>query len=343
MTTPLIDLSAHARGTGPQRRAIERALDEHLRHTGFLLVAGHGVDATLIQRTRTMAGRFFALGDDAKGSFSPVADGAPGYYPLATGSLAATLGADGPPDPKESFTTGPLTDGSGGDPALARWFPPTRWPDVPGFAGTWTAYHRAMDRLATSLLALFARALDLPEGRFAAACRNPTSTLSAVHYPGGGSPEGMRAGAHSDYGTLTVLHKQPGADDLEVRMPDGTWSRLRPATDVFVVNTGDLLAQWTNDRWVSTVHRVVVPEGGSRPSLSLGFFHQPDADALVEALPSCVSTDNPARYAPVLAGEHLAAKMTRQHSTAAPCSRNPGTNGGSSGDREPAPSARAVV
>lgn len=317
MTTPLIDLSAHDRGREQERRVIERALDEHLRHTGFLLVAGHGVDAALIDRTREMATRFFALADDAKGSFRPVADGAPGYYPLATGSLAATLGEDGPPDPKESFTTGPLTGGPGGDPALARWFPPTRWPDIPGFSDTWTAYHRAMEALATALLALFARALDLPADRFAQACRNPTSTMSAVHYPGG-SASGVRAGAHSDYGTLTILHKHPGADDLEVRMPDGTWSRLRPEPGVFVVNTGDLLAQWTNDRWVSTVHRVVVPEEGSRPSTSLGFFHQPDADALVEALPSCVTADNPARYAPVLAGEHLAAKMRRQHTAAAP-------------------------
>ncbi|MBC8092997.1 MAG: 2-oxoglutarate and iron-dependent oxygenase domain-containing protein, partial [Pseudonocardia sp.] len=71
MTTPLIDLAAHARGTGPEQRAIERALDEHLRHTGFLLVAGHGVDAALIDRTRTMAGRFFALDDDVKGTFAP--------------------------------------------------------------------------------------------------------------------------------------------------------------------------------------------------------------------------------------------------------------------------------
>jgi isopenicillin N synthase-like dioxygenase len=308
MTTPLIDLSATA--------GVERALDEHLRHTGFLLVTGHGVDPALVRRTREMAARFFALDGAAKSAFRPVADGAPGYYPLAAGSLSRTLGEDGPPDAKESFTTGPLVDGSGGDPALARWFPAPRWPDVPGFAETWTAYYRAMDGLAQRLLALFARALDLPEDRFAAACRNPTSTLSAVHYPGGASTGGMRAGAHSDYGTLTILHKQPGADDLEVRMPDGGWSRLRPAADVFVVNTGDLLAQWTNDRWVSTVHRVVVPEGGSTPSLSLGFFHQPDADALVQALPSCVSAERPARYPPVLAGDHLAAKMTRQHSPA---------------------------
>lgn len=283
-----------------------RALDDQLRHNGFLLVGGHGVDLDLIRRTRAMAARFFALDDGAKSAFRPVADGAPGYYPVAAGSLARTLGEDGPPDVKESFTTGPLRTCD--DPVLARWFPETRWPTVCGFAETWSAYHRAMEGLADRLLALFARALDLPGNPIAAACRNPTSTLSAVHYPGGGGR--VRAGAHSDYGTCTILHKQPGADDLEVRMPDGSWSRLRPTEDVFVVNTGDLLARWTNDRWVSPVHRVV--ETG-RASLSLGYFHQPDADAVVAALPGCVTPDRPARHPPVLAGDYLAERMTRQH------------------------------
>ncbi len=293
-TAPVLDLAA------PPRPA---DVDNHLRRSGFLLLTGHGVDAGLIRETRDVAGRFFALDDGVKRSFRPAADGAPGYQPLAGGgALARTLGGDGPPDPKESFTTGPLA--AAPDPALARWFPAPRWPDVPGFAEVWTAYYRAMDELATRLLALFARALELPDDWFAAFCRHPTSTLSAVRYPA--TSAAIRAGEHSDYGTLTILHKQPGADDLEVRTPDGGWTRLRPGDGTLVVNTGDLLARWTGDRWVSTVHRVV---GGPRPGVSLGFFHQPDADALVGALPGHGS----AGYPPVRAGEHLAAKMTSQH------------------------------
>ncbi len=318
---PLFDLAAYDAASAEGRLALERHLDHHLQHSGFLTVAGHGIPRELIRATRQTALSFFALEADRKGGFQPLVAGAPGYYPFAAGSLARTLGGDAVPDLKESFTIGPVLPGAAraaDDPSLARWFPEPRWPELTDFEQVWTAYYAAMDALARRLLGLFANALDLPADWFDAGCRNPTSTLSAVHYPGtgGAAPQALRAGAHSDYGTLTILHKQPGADDLEVRLPDGRWSRQRPGEDVFVVNTGDLLAQWTNDRWVSTVHRVVVPDSGSQPSLSLGFFHQPDADCLVEALPSCVSLDRPIRYAPVRAGDHLAAKWSRQHATA---------------------------
>ena len=167
--------------------------------------------------------------------------------------------------------------------------------------------------------------LDLPADWFDAGCRNPTSTLSAVHYPGtdGAAPQALRAGAHSDYGTLTILHKQPGADDLEVRLPDGRWSRQRPGEDVFIVNTGDLLAQW--DQRPLGVDRA---PGSSCPSRDRGracrsaSSHQPDADCLVEALPSCVSADRPVRYEPVRAGEHLAGQVGRA-STSRPAPDDP--------------------
>src|SRR4051812_10454977 len=113
MSLPLIDLSAPA--------GVERLLDEHLRRTGFLMVTGHGVDPALVGRVRELALRFFALDEPTKAGFAPIADGAPGYYPVAAGSLARTLGGDALPDAKETFTTGPLVDGSGGDPDLARW------------------------------------------------------------------------------------------------------------------------------------------------------------------------------------------------------------------------------
>lgn len=318
MSTPLFDLGAYEAAGADERAGYEADLDEHLCRSGFLLLTGHGVDLDLVRRTRASAAEFFARPVAAKIGYEPAAAGAPGYYPVASGSLSRTLGEEGLPDLKESFTTGPLladARGAGGDPALERWFPANRWPEVDGFADIWTAYYRAMDALSNRLLRLFARALDLEPDFFAEFCTNPTSTLSAVHYPGTGEVDSaaQRAGAHSDYGTLTILHKEPGADDLEVLRPGGGWNRMSPDEGVFVVNTGDLLAQWTNDRWVSTVHRVVIPGGVSRRSLSIAFFHQPDADALVEALPSCISEQRPAAYAPVRAGAHLEAKMMRQH------------------------------
>jgi isopenicillin N synthase-like dioxygenase len=116
--------------------------------------------------------------------------------------------------------------------------------------------------------------------------------------------------AHTDYGSLTILLPEPGSHGLEIFGPDGAWTAVPSQAGAFVVNIGDLMARWTNDRWVSTMHRVVNPPRdvtvGTR-RLSLAFFHQPNHDALVECLPSCAG-NRPPLYPPVTSGAHLHAK-----------------------------------
>jgi hypothetical protein len=122
-------------------------------------------------------------------------------------------------------------------------------------------------------------------------------------------PGQQRMGAHTDYGVLTILlaDRVPG---LEIVAPGGDWVGVQPEPGCFLVNLGDLLAQWTNDRWRSTLHRVVPPTGvGECLRRSAAFFHEANSDALVEVLPTCVTADRPARYEPVLAGDHLLAKL----------------------------------
>jgi isopenicillin N synthase-like dioxygenase len=116
-------------------------------------------------------------------------------------------------------------------------------------------------------------------------------------------------GAHTDYGVLTVLlaDRVPG---LEIVDPHGDWVGVVPEPGCLLVNLDDLLAQWTNDRWRSTLHRVVPPVGeGERLRRSAAFFHEADSDALVEAISTCVDAAHPARYPPVRAGDHLLAKL----------------------------------
>jgi isopenicillin N synthase-like dioxygenase len=118
-------------------------------------------------------------------------------------------------------------------------------------------------------------------------------------------------GAHTDYGILTVLYadRVPG---LEIVGPDGEWHGVVPPDDAFLVNLGDLLAEWTNDRWRSTLHRVVPPPRGTQGAAirrSIAFFHDGNHDALIECLPTCCSADNPPRYPAVVAGDHLMAKL----------------------------------
>jgi isopenicillin N synthase-like dioxygenase len=118
-------------------------------------------------------------------------------------------------------------------------------------------------------------------------------------------------GAHTDYGIVTVLYADavPG---LQIVGPDGEWQDVLPTEGAFLVNLGDLLAEWTNDRWRSTLHRVVPPDPRTSDAArrrSVAFFHDGNYDALVECLPTCCSGDNPPKYAPILAGDHLMAKL----------------------------------
>ena len=117
-------------------------------------------------------------------------------------------------------------------------------------------------------------------------------------------------GAHTDYGIVTVLWAEPVAG-LQIVGPDGEWIDVIPADDALVVNLGDLTAQWTNDHWRSTVHRVVPPTVVAGPAVrrSAAFFLDGNWDAVVECLPTCTSADDPPRYAPVTAGQHLMAKL----------------------------------
>ncbi len=121
----------------------------------------------------------------------------------------------------------------------------------------------------------------------------------------------MRMGAHTDYGIVTVLYADavPG---LQILAPDGSWQDVVPAPGALLVNLGDLTAQWTNDRWRSTLHRVRpaapdAPDGRHRRSVAL--FLDGNYDAVIECLPTCRRDGEPTRYPPVTAGEHLIAKV----------------------------------
>jgi isopenicillin N synthase-like dioxygenase len=121
----------------------------------------------------------------------------------------------------------------------------------------------------------------------------------------------MRMGAHTDYGSITVLLADavPG---LQLRDDAGRWHDVLPPEGGFLVNIGDLLGEWSNDRWRSTMHRVVPPPvdvPGPRRRRSIAWFQQPNWDAVIECLPTCCDATNPARYPAVTSGEHLMAKL----------------------------------
>jgi isopenicillin N synthase-like dioxygenase len=121
----------------------------------------------------------------------------------------------------------------------------------------------------------------------------------------------MRGGQHTDFGNLTIVQRDDATGGLQVLL-DGEWVDAPYVPGTFVINLGDLMAEWTNDRWVSTIHRVTVPDQVGDPAsdrLSFTFFHQPNYDAVIEVLPTCCDTENPARYGTTTSGAHFIGKL----------------------------------
>jgi isopenicillin N synthase-like dioxygenase len=317
---PVIDISTFATASREQKQTLAGGVDDVCRETGFLAVVGHGIPEAISARALDMARRFFDLPLEQKLSVKMPYAGYPyGYAPLQAEILARSLGDETPPDLKESFSSGPLdrphAKGDGRETAFR--FAPNLWPKDPvGFKEAWSDYYRAAGELAAIIMRIFAIALNLPEEFFEDKIDQHTSAMRALNYPyvSPPLPGQFRAGAHTDYGSLTILYAEHDPGGLEIYSQAGRWQPVPDVPGGFIVNIGDLMARWTNDRWVSTLHRVVCPklnEGSPTRRLSLAFFHQPNWDAEISCLPSCLLSGEEARYPPVRSGAHLMEKFLR--------------------------------
>jgi isopenicillin N synthase-like dioxygenase len=315
-TIPLVDLDRWFAGDPAERLALAAEVDADLRRLGFLVVVNHGIDPAVMTELREQCRAFFHQPPEAKAPIAMTAGAYRGWVGPGLESNAATYGVDTPPDLKETFAYGPVDLP---DPTLRERFEsyaPNRWPAAPvGFQEAAEAWWRAAFHLSNELLDLCSLALGLPQAELRNHCAATTASVSLNWYgPRGDSqPEEnqFRIGPHTDFGTLTILDRQPGAGGLQVLDEDGEWIDAPFVPGSLIINTGDLIRQWTNDRWESNQHRVLPPPASNPDEelISLVFFHEPDHEAWIEAFDTCVSADNPARYPGVAAHEYLAAKM----------------------------------
>ena len=316
---PIFELAPYEAADSGEKQRQAAMVDEICRSTGFLAVSAHGVPQEVIDGAWYQARAFFELPVEIKQQARAPYKGYPyGYLGPEQEALARSRGEDTPPDLKESFNGGPLerppeiTDPD----ALAFCYAETIWPPAPeGFIAAWTAYYASLEALAARMMRVFAAALQLPEEYFDRFVDAPISALRALNYPEQRVPPRpgqLRAGAHTDYGSLTILLPEEGSRGLEIKTPNGDWTAVPPVAGAFIINIGDLMARWTNDRWVSTLHRVVNPtpqEGGLLRRQSLAFFHQPNWDAEIKVLESCVLEGAAPKYAPVRSGPYLMSKF----------------------------------
>ena len=316
---PIFDLGAFERAGAERRRALGLEVDGVCRSTGFLAVANHGVEPAVIDELRRKAKAFFDLPFEEKQKAKAPYKGYPyGYLGPELETLAKSLNVETPPDLKESFNGGPASPPPGvvEPDALSFCYAATIWPEKPeGFVEAWQAYYAALEDLAKRIMRLFAVALKLPDDYFAPFIDAPISALRALNYPEqkiAPKPGQLRAGAHTDYGSLTILLPQEGSKGLEIFSREGAWIAVPPIPQAFIVNLGDLMQRWTNDRWVSTLHRVVNPslaDGATARRQSLAFFHQPNWSAEISCLEACLAPGETPKHAPVLSGPYLMSKF----------------------------------
>jgi isopenicillin N synthase-like dioxygenase len=317
---PTIDLSPYIdpQSSAEQREAVARALDDAASTVGFMQITGHGVPKSAIDGLTAAFDAFYALPLDVKKRY--VRPENRGYSPPKSESLSMSLGvanANQMNDFFEAFTVGAGRSAYPERPDLpASSYPENVWPDdvAPAFRAGVEEWFAHAQRVSRVLLRAFTDGLALPDGYFDDLVDHSIDIMNLNNYALdegeialAGELTGM--GAHTDFGILTVLwaDQVPG---LQVLDGDGVWHDVRPADGALIVNLGDAMARWTNDRWLSTIHRVDPPivEGRIMRRRSAAFFFDGNFDAVIETLPGCADTDRPG-YAPITVAEHISAKL----------------------------------
>jgi isopenicillin N synthase-like dioxygenase len=301
-TLPILDLSSWREGDPASLTRIGAEAGAACRDVGFFYVVNHAVDDRLIARAFDQSRRFFALPLAERQALAIETIGGNRGY---SGMLHEALDPGRGPDMKEAFNVG--LEIAPDDPDLLSKQPfrsLNAWPSLPNFRETLLAYYDACATLGARLHRAFAYDLGLKPDFFDDKFDRPMATLRLLHYPAppAGSEPRTGAGVHTDYGNLTLL----ATDDvggLEVRARNGEWIEAPVVPGAFVVNIGGCLMRWTNDIYVSTPHRVV--NRSARERYSIAFFYDPNPDAIVETIPSCVQQGEGVRYRPILAADYL--------------------------------------
>ncbi len=321
---PAIDIAPFLAGDPSGKQGVADAFGTACREIGFAVISGHGIAPETIQQTFDHGFAFFDQPAETKAQWHPTGDAKQrGYHGLATRGLSATLGKDAPKDLRESVFLGPLDDhrtAFAHIPEAATAYAPNLIPDQPaGTDAALTAMYRGFERLAGDILRIVAVALKMPEDHFAPLIDKHFSILSAHHYPALTKPPlpgQLRTGAHTDYGALTILAMTQARGGLQAQLANGDWLPVAPKSGELVVNLGDMMQRWTNDQWVSTMHRVVTPDDlndAMSRRMSVGYFMHPNYDAEIRCIPTCVPDGQSPRHDPITAGGHIRAKIEASH------------------------------
>jgi len=306
---PVIDVSGLRSSELSDRARVVAALGHACRETGFFYVVNHGIPETARDSIFAAARAFFSLPIASKSEYSIKRSRHNRGYVALDGERLDESSARS--DYKEAFNVG--LELSADDPEVLAGKPfrgLNLWPAIEGWRATVLAYYDACLTLGRLVHRGFALDLGIDEAFFEDKLDAPLAVLRMLHYP----PQPQQrdrapdsgAGAHTDYGNLTILATD-GVAGLQVGTRSGDWLDAPYLTGAFICNIGDCLMRWTNDVYVSTPHRVSIP---IEDRYSVAFFLDPNPDARVEVLPSCIAPGEQPRYQPTTGAEYLTQRLT---------------------------------
>jgi isopenicillin N synthase-like dioxygenase len=291
-SVPVIDLSAYLAGAPGGLEAAAAQVEDALVHDGFFSIVGHGIDWAQVTEIYRQAARYHALPQAVKDAH-PMTASAMGYVALG--------GAQRPGRPHALNAAFFM-----GRPGSKR----NHFPDealLPGFQAAATAYFERMDALCHRLLPLYALAAGMPPDHFDPFFDPALGTLRMTHYPAvEAAPDQWGIDPHSDAGFMTLLPTNP-VDGLQIRPAGQDWIDVEQEPHSFVVNAGDTLRRWSNDRFLSTLHRAANRSTGDR--YAIPFFFDPRVDTVITPLPGCVDGAHPPLHEPLVYRDYLTTFM----------------------------------
>jgi len=316
---PAVDITAWvSNGTPEEKAAVTAAIDAACHEVGFIQILGHGIPTAVTDGLAGAMDSFFGQDLDAKRRAIAPKGTNRGYTPPKAESLSLSLGVESATrmnDFFEAFNVGLAVSDFPGVELDPMEYAENVWPEVDGYRERVDAYFAEAGRVARTMTDIFADALGLPADFFDAYTDHSIDVLRMNNYalpPGTVDLDGDLIGMseHTDFGIVTVLWADQ-VKGLQVLGSDGSWNDVSPADDALLINLGDLTARWTNERWMSTLHRVKPPivDGTINRRRSAAYFHDGNADAVIAAIPSTIEPGAEALYPPITVSEHIRAKL----------------------------------
>jgi isopenicillin N synthase-like dioxygenase len=320
---PIVDFANFGSLSFSQRRETARQVVDGFKKTGFVYLGNHGIRDRVVREAFRRSDEFFGLPLEKKRALAwEVPRSNRGY--VQQGRERVTTSQDpaeiarlraSAPDYKETMEIGRDWDST--------W--KNMWPqesDVPGFKIFMLKFYQECHGLHVRVMRAIALGLDLQENFFQDKIDAQDHNLRLLNYPEIKTDllreDGQaRAGAHTDYGTLTLLF-QDSVGGLQVQNPaTKQFDPAPPIPGTIVVNAADLLARWSNDVLRSTLHRVVAPpsqkvndfETITPKRQSIAFFCNPNFNAEISCLPHCSGPGNPRKYDPVTTEEYIVRRL----------------------------------